>query len=36
MQALQEEGLAVRALNFGTTSLEQVFLAYTGDQGAPK
>jgi ABC-2 type transport system ATP-binding protein len=36
MQALTEDGLTVRSLNFGTTSLEQVFLSFTDEHGAPK
>ena len=36
LSALHDEGLAVRSLNYGATSLEQVFLAYTGGRGAPK
>ena len=36
MQALLDDGLTVRSLNFGTTSLEQVFLSFTDDGGAPK
>lgn len=36
MQAFQQEGLRVSSLNFGTTSLESVFLALTGNKGAPK
>ncbi len=36
MAALHDDGLKVRALHFGTTSLEQVFLAYTGGKGAPR
>jgi hypothetical protein len=36
MQVLLDDGLKVRSLNYGTTSLEQVFLAFTGGQGAPK
>jgi ABC-2 type transport system ATP-binding protein len=34
MQAMQDEGLAVRSLSFGTTSLEDVFLSHTDGQGA--
>jgi ABC-2 type transport system ATP-binding protein len=36
MQVLHEVGLRANSLNFGSTSLEQVFLTLTGDQGAPK
>jgi ABC-2 type transport system ATP-binding protein len=36
MQMLLADGLKVRSLGFGGTKLEQVFLALTGDQGAPK
>jgi ABC-2 type transport system ATP-binding protein len=35
MQAVLAEGLVVQSLSFGNTSLEQVFLSLTGDQGAP-
>ncbi len=36
MRTLQERGLGVRSMSFGTASLEQVFLALTGSPGAPK
>jgi len=36
VQALEENGLKVRSLSYGATSLEQVFLAYTGGGGAPQ
>lgn len=36
MQAMQDHGLVVRSLSFGTASLEQVFLSLTEDQGASK
>lgn len=36
MQAMQDGGLAVRSLSFGTTSLEDVFLSHTDGQGASR
>jgi ABC-2 type transport system ATP-binding protein len=36
MQAMQDYGLSVRSLSFGTTSLEDVFLSHTEGQGAPR
>jgi ABC-2 type transport system ATP-binding protein len=36
MQAMQDYGLAVRSLSFGTTSLEEVFLQHTDGQVTPK
>jgi ABC-2 type transport system ATP-binding protein len=36
MQAIQDYGLAVRSLSFGTTSLEEVFLSHTDSHGAPR
>jgi len=35
MQAIEDYGLVVRSLSFGTTSLEDVFLSHTeGQRGA--
>jgi ABC-2 type transport system ATP-binding protein len=36
MQALQDYGVVVRSLSFGTTSLEEVFLSHTDGQGASR
>jgi ABC-2 type transport system ATP-binding protein len=36
MQAIQDYGLAVRSLSFGTTSLEEVFLSRTDSHGASR
>ncbi len=36
VRALGENGLEVRSLSYGATSLEQVFLAYTGGGSAPR
>lgn len=36
LQALQQHGLGVRSLSFGTTSLEEVFLSHTDRQGVPR
>lgn len=36
MESVLADGLVLRSLGFGRASLEQVFLALTGDQGAPK
>jgi ABC-2 type transport system ATP-binding protein len=36
MQAIQDYGLAVQSLSFGTTSLEEVFLARTEGQGGSR
>jgi ABC-2 type transport system ATP-binding protein len=36
MQAMQDYGLAVASLSFGTTSLEEVFLSHTDGKGASR
>ncbi len=36
LQALQDYGLGVRSLSFGTTSLEEVFLSHTEHQGVSR
>jgi hypothetical protein len=36
MQAMQDYGLAVRSLSFGTTSLEDVFLSHTDGKRASR
>ena len=36
LQALQDYGLGVRSLSFGTTSLEEVFLSHTDRQGVAR